>query len=225
MVAATLLDLKAARLLPATDVEDVEDLALLEARDLLFARLLQYRAYKQVSALLGERFEHNGLRSPRAAGLDPHLGALLPDLVLGLSLDEFARVAAAAMAPRPGPPQVGLTHLHAPVVSVAEQAELIATRLRRRGTLTFRALIADTEAVMIVVGRFLALLELFRVGQVAFDQSQPLGELTIRWCGGAGSVPPIDSSFDEPATAPDPPVEPGQPPSRRPSVQPSADRP
>ncbi|MBD8061314.1 segregation and condensation protein A [Oceanitalea stevensii] len=183
VVAATLLDLKAARLLPRGDVEDEEDLELLEARDLLFARLLQYRAYKEVAADLERRWAVGTRSFPRSVSLEPHFAALLPELVIRVGPERLAQLAAAAFAPRPGPPQVDLGHLHAPVVPVREQAALIVDRLRRHRTTTFRALTADAESTAVVVSRFLALLELFREGAITFDQAQPLGELTVRWSG------------------------------------------
>ncbi|ANC30294.1 segregation and condensation protein A [Isoptericola dokdonensis] len=184
VVAATLLDLKAARLLPGLVEEDAEDLELLEARDLLFARLLQYRAYKEVSAVLAERLATEGRRVPRGVPLEPHLAAMLPDLVWTLDGARLAALAARALEPKP-PPVVGLAHLHAPAVSVREQAEVVVAHLRRDQIATFRSLTAGAER-LVVVARFLALLELFRAGQVAFDQVVPLGELTVRWTGDAG---------------------------------------
>lgn len=182
VVAATLLDLKAARLLPSADVEDAEDLALLEARDLLFARLLQYRAYKQVAASFGERLRTQARQVPRAVALEPHLAALLPELVLALGPEELAALAARALAPR-AVPTVDLAHLHGSTVSVREQAAVLVERLRRAGGTTFRALVADAGSTLVVVARFLAVLELFREGALAFEQVDPLGELTVRWTG------------------------------------------
>ena len=184
VVAATLLDLKAARLLPSGEVDDAEDLELLEARDLLFARLLQYRAYKQVADVVRERLDTEGRRFPRVVALEPHLAALLPELVWQVGPDELARLAARALAPKAPPPGVDLAHLHAPAVSVREQALVLADRLRHDGAASFRALTADAGEVVVVVARFLALLELFREGLVGFDQVAPLGELTVRWAGG-----------------------------------------
>jgi segregation and condensation protein A len=183
LVASTLLDLKAARLLPQGDVEDEEDLALLEARDLLFARLLQYKAFKQVAAVLETRLAGEALRHPRAVGLEERYATLLPEVLIGIGLDQFAALAARALAPKPGPPEVSLQHIHAPRVSVREQAALVVDRLRRTGTMTFRTLCGDSPDTLTTVARFLSLLELFREGAVAFDQVTPLGELTLRWTG------------------------------------------
>ncbi|WP_370441356.1 segregation and condensation protein A [Kineococcus halophytocola] len=184
LVAATLLDLKAARLLPAAEVEDAEDLALLEARDLLFARLLQYRAYKQVAALLGDRFAESSRRVPRAVALEPHFEKLLPELVLTVSPEQFAAVAARALTPKPVP-VVGLDHLHSSAVSIREQAVLVIDRLRRTGTATFSELVADAGegelGTLVVVARFLAVLELFRERRVRLEQPEALGTLTVRW--------------------------------------------
>ena len=166
VVAATLLDLKAARLLPAGEVEDAEDIAMLEARDLLFARLLQYRAFKQVSTLFRGRLEAEA--------------TLLPEVVLTVDGEQLAWLAARALQPKPED-AISLAHLHAPAVSVREQAHLIVTRVREAGSVTFRALVADAGDRLVVVARFLALLELARQRAVAFDQLAPLGELTVRW--------------------------------------------
>ena len=182
VVAATLLDLKAARLLPSAEIEDEDDLALLEARDLLFARLLQYRAYKEVSADFAKRIAREAKRHPRAVKLDARFASLLPEVLIGIGADAFAALAARALTPRV-PPSIAVAHLHAPRVSVREQGALLVDRLRRMRASTFRALTADAPDTLTVVARFLALLELFRDGAVAFEQMTPLGELHIRWTG------------------------------------------
>jgi segregation and condensation protein A len=182
LVAATLLDLKSARLLPQLGPQDEEDLALIEARDLLFARLLQYRAFKQVAAAFEQRIAAAGRMTARQAGLDPHFAALLPELVMGISPDQLAMVAARAMAPRTVP-TVGLEHLHAPAVSVREQAALIVARLRATRSCSFRTLVADADGTLVIVARFLAMLELFHESVIAFDQAEALGELLVRWTG------------------------------------------
>jgi segregation and condensation protein A len=185
VIAATLLDLKVARLLPSADETDEEDLALLEARDLLFARLLQYRAFKQLAALFATRFAVEARRHPRAVPMEPAFAALLPEVLLGVTPQQFATLAGRAMTPQPRP-SVAIDHLHAPKVSVREQAVLIATRLRQVGAATFRGLTADADTTLVVVARFLALLELYREGAVAFEQMTPLGELHVRWVGAQG---------------------------------------
>jgi segregation and condensation protein A len=187
LVAATLLDLKAARLVPQGDVEDEEDLALLEARDLLFARLLQYRAFKGIAAVLEERLAGESKRHPRSVGLEDRFANLLPEVLIGIGLDQFAALAAKALAPRPVL-EVGLGHIHATRVSVREQAAIVVERLRRQGSMTFRALCGDSPDTLTTVARFLSLLELFREGAVGFDQVTPLGELTVRWTGGDADV-------------------------------------
>nr|WP_246036808.1 ScpA family protein [Cellulomonas telluris] len=199
VVAATLLDLKAARLLPSAQVEDAEDLELLEARDLLFARLLQYRAYKVVAGDLGARLEAESRRFGRSVQLEPHLAALLPELVWQMGPEQLAALAARALAPKPPPPGVDISHLHAPPVSVREQAAVLVARLREQGASTFRALTGDADEPVVVVVRFLALLELFREGAVAFDQVAPLGELTVRWTGSAEGDVTVSDDFDRAA--------------------------
>ena len=182
LVAATLLDLKAARLLPQGDVEDEEDLALLEARDLLFARLLQYRAFKQVAGVLQERLAGESKRHPRSVGLEERYATLLPEVLIGIGLDQFAALGAKALEPKPVL-ELSLHHIHTARVSVREQAAIVVDRLRRQGAMTFRALCGDSPDTLTTVARFLSLLELFREGAVGFDQVTPLGELTIRWTG------------------------------------------
>lgn len=183
LVAATLLDLKAARLLPAADVEDEADLALLEARDLLFARLLQYQAFKEAANHLGERHATGARRWPRAVTLEPRFAQALPDVVLGVGPHRLAGLAARALQPKPAP-VVSVAHVHQVRVSVREHAAILRDRLLRARTATFRALCTDCRNTLEVVARFLALLELYREGMVAFDQVRALGELSVRWTGG-----------------------------------------
>lgn len=183
VIAATLLDLKAARLLPSGAVEDEEDLALLEARDLLFARLLQYRAYKEAAAFFAARIGQEGRYYPRDVSLEPEFATAIPEVLLGIGAEEFAILAAAALRPRVVE-LVSLDHVHAPLVSVREQAIVLAERLSRLQSATFRSLVADCTDTVSVVARFLALLELYRDGQVAFEQVIALGDLQVRWTGG-----------------------------------------
>ncbi|MEU7114079.1 segregation/condensation protein A [Streptomyces sp. NPDC046182] len=196
VVAATLLDLKAARLLPAAEVEDEADLALLEARDLLFARLLQYRAYKQIAEILNERWESEGRRHPRTVGLEAHHAELLPEVVISIGAEGFAKLAVKAMQPK-AKPQVYVDHIHAPLVSVREQAGIVVALLRERGSVSFRELADGADDTLTVVARFLALLELYREKAVALDQDDALGELTVTWTGGDQETQVTDE-FDQP---------------------------
>jgi segregation and condensation protein A len=180
VVAATLLDLKVAGLLPQGELVDAEDVALLEARDLLFARLLQYRAFKDVSAWFAGKLDAESGRHVRSVRLEEKYRKQTPDLVWTLSLDDFAALAALAMAPRELP-SVGLGHLHAPLVSIREQAAHVVSQLRRGEPMTFRQLIIGVEMKGVVVARFLAILELYRRDFLGFEQLEPLGELTVRW--------------------------------------------
>ncbi|MEU2425548.1 segregation/condensation protein A [Streptomyces sp. NPDC007851] len=207
VVAATLLDLKAARLLPAAEVEDEADLALLEARDLLFARLLQYRAYKQIADIFNRRLADEARRWPRTVGLEPHLAELLPEVVISIGAEGFARLAVKAMQPK-AKPQVYVDHIHAPLVSVQEQAGIVVARLRELGEASFRTLVEDTDDTLTVVARFLALLELYREKAVALDQETALGDLLVRWTGGDGETRPmVTDEFDRPPEPPEPPKE------------------
>jgi segregation and condensation protein A len=204
VIAATLLDLKAARLLPAAEVEDEADLALLEARDLLFARLLQYRAFKQIADILNDRLIAESRRYPRTVGLEPHHADLLPEVVISIGAEGFAKLAVKAMQPKPKP-QVYVDHIHAPLVSVQEQAGIVVARLKELGEASFRLLVEDADGTLTVVARFLALLELYREKAVALDQETALGELMVRWTGGAGEAEPVvTDEFDRP---PEPPKE------------------
>jgi segregation and condensation protein A len=182
VVGATLLDLKAARLLPAADVEDEEDLALLEARDLLFARLLQYKAYKEAASYIAARESDFARGFPRSVRLEPRFAEALPDLVLGIGANRLAQLAVRALSPKPIP-VVSIDHIHLVRVSVREHAVILREKLLRLRTATFRALCSDCRSTLEVVARFLALLELYREGLVTFDQVQALGELTVRWIG------------------------------------------
>jgi len=183
VVAATLLDLKAARLLPAGEVEDEEDLALLEAKDLLFARLLQYRAYKEVAGVFAGRMAAQARRFARRVPMEPRFAGLLPEVLLGLGPAEFAFIAGIALAPRPTP-VVSTEHIHTPRTSVREQAEILAQRLREVHRASFRELIADCAGTYEVVARFLAVLELYREGNVSLEQAEPLGDLYVTWAPG-----------------------------------------
>jgi len=180
VVAATLLDLKAARLLPSGEVEDEEDLALLEARDLLFARLLQYRAYKEVAAVFAGRMAVAARRFPRRVPLEPRFAQLFPEVLLGLGPVEFARIAARVLTPRQAP-TVSTAHIHAPFVSVREQARRLAAKLRELRRASFRQLTADCAATYEIVASFLAVLELYREDRVSLEQLTPLGDIYVTW--------------------------------------------
>jgi len=191
VVAATLLDLKAARLLPSGEVEDEEDLALLEARDLLFARLLQYRAYKEVAGVFAARMTAAARRFPRRVPLEPRFAELLPEVLLGLGPAEFARLAALALAPKP-PPKVSTEHIHAPILSIKEQARILTALLSKLGRASFRQLTANAQGSYEVVASFLALLDLYREDAVSFEQVTPLGELYVTWTGHQDAADSVD---------------------------------
>lgn len=180
LVAATLLDLKIAGLLPQGELVDAEDVALLEARDLLFARLLQYRAFKEASAWFAAQLDTEAARHARTVRLEDKYRKRTPELVWTLTADDFAALATLAMTPREIP-VVGLDHLHAPLVSIREQAAVVVGMLRSGDPLSFRQLVAGAEQKGVVIARFLAVLELYRHAAIAFEQLEPLGELTLRW--------------------------------------------
>ena len=197
VVAATLLDLKAAKLLPSGEVDDESDLALLEARDLLFARLLQYRAFKEIAAIFSERIEREEKSFPRTVALEPHCAQLLPEVLIGVGAQRFAAIANRVLTPKTTP-TFSIDHLHRPLVSVAEQAVKAVEMLRKAGRVTFRSLVSDASSTLVVVARFLALLELYREGVVRFEQVISLGELQITWVGSADGEVRVSDEFDIP---------------------------
>ena len=197
VVAATLLDLKAARLLPSGEVEDEGDLALLEARDLLFARLLQYRAFKEIAAIFGQRIELNTKIFPRTVALEPHLAQLLPEVLIGVGAERFAAIAQRVLSPKVEQ-TLSIEHIHRPLVSVSEEAVRIVDSLRASGRTSFRSLISDADSTLVVVARFLALLELYREGVLRFEQVIALGELHVTWVGSASGEVTVSDEFDVP---------------------------
>lgn len=206
VVAATLLDLKAARLLPSGEVEDEEDLALLEARDILFARLLQYRAFKEIASSFQTMIEAADKAFPRVVALDAALSALLPEVLIGVGPERFAAIAERVLTPK-SPPVVAIEHLHMALVSVSEQSKLVVEALRHSKTMSFRSLCHDADSTMVVVARFLALLDLYRQGNLRFNQVIALGELQISWTGSEEGDVEITDEFDIPVIGIDETVE------------------
>ena len=206
VVAATLLDLKAARLLPSGEVEDEEDLALLEARDILFARLLQYRAFKEIASSFQTMIEAADKAFPRVVALDPALSALLPEVLIGVGPERFAAIAERVLTPK-APPVVAIEHLHMALVSVSEQSKLVVEALRHSRTMSFRSLCHDADSTLVVVARFLALLDLYRQGNLRFNQVIALGELQISWTGSDEGDVEITDEFDIPVVGLDETVE------------------
>jgi segregation and condensation protein A len=219
LVASTLLDLKAARLLPQGDVEDEEDLALLEARDLLFARLLQYKAFKHAAGWISERLVDEAESFPRQAGLEAHFAALLPELVFKTTPEMLAQLALTALAPKEEAPpaEVGVAHLHGGAVSVREQAGILALMLQENRTLSFTELTADADSHLVVVARFLALLEMYRERVVSFSQNAPLDTLQVTWSETADDWNTVNLREEYEAAAPEgaagtvPPTSEGEP--------------
>ena len=197
VVAATLLDLKAAKLLPSGEIDDEADLALLEARDLLFARLLQYRAFKEIAAIFSERIERAEKSFARTVALEPHFAQLLPEVLIGVGPERFAAIANRVLTPKTAP-TFTIDHIHRPLVSVAEEASKVVEHLRRTGRATFRALIEGAESTLVIIARFLSLLELYREGVVRFEQVVSLGELQVTWVGSATGDIAVSDEFDQP---------------------------
>jgi len=200
VIAATLLDLKAARLLPSGEIEDEEDLALLEARDILFARLLQYRAFKEIAATFALQIEAADKSFARVVALDPALSAILPEVLIGVGAARFAAIAERCLTPKTAP-VVAVAHLHSSMVSVADESKRVVEALRAGRTVSFRNLISDADSTLVVVARFLALLDLYRQGVLRFDQVMALGELQISWTGSDSGEVEITNEFDIPVIA------------------------
>lgn len=197
VIAATLLDLKAARLLPSGEIEDEEDLALLEARDILFARLLQYRAFKEVAASFQDAIANADKSFPRVVALDPALASLLPEVLIGVGAQRFAVIAERVLTPK-APPVVAVEHLHSALVSVTEESKLVVEALRKGRTVSFRNLVQGADSTLVVVARFLALLDLYRQGALRFEQVIALGELQISWVGSDEGDILVTDEFDVP---------------------------
>lgn len=197
LIAATLLDLKAARLLPSGEVEDEGDLALLEARDILFARLLQYRAFKEIAATFQDRIALQDKSFARVVALDPSLASLLPEVLIGVGLQRFTAIAERTLAPKISA-AVAMEHLHLPLVSVAEESRWVVEELRRSKSMNFRTLVADAQSTLVIVARFLALLDLYRQGVLRFDQVAAMGELQISWTGSDSGEIEAGEEFDIP---------------------------
>ena len=195
VVAATLLDLKAARLLPSGEVDDEEDLALLEARDILFARLLQYRAFKEIAATFAARIALADKSFARVVSLEPGLAALLPEVLIGVGAARFAAIAERVLTPKT-PTLMSVEHLHLPLVSVAEESRVVVAALRRATSLSFRNLITDSDSTLVIVARFLALLDLYRQGVLRFNQVIAMGELQISWTGSLEGEVYASDEFD-----------------------------
>jgi len=199
VVAATLLDLKAARLLPSGEVDDEEDLALLEARDILFARLLQYRAFKEIAATFADRIALSDKSFARVVALEASLSALLPEVLIGVGAARFAAIAERVLTPKSSP-VVSVEHLHLPLVSVMEESKRVVEALRRSTSLSFRNLIADADTTLVIVARFPALLDLYRQGVLRFNQVIALGELQISWTGALEGEVEVSDEFDIPVS-------------------------
>jgi segregation and condensation protein A len=197
VIAATLLDLKAARLLPSGEIEDEEDLAILEARDILFARLLQYRAFKEIAASFQDAILAADKSFPRVVALDPALASLLPEVLIGVGAQRFAAIAERVLTPKT-PPVVAVEHLHSALVSVAEESRSVVEALRKSRTLSFRNLIQGADSTLVVVARFLALLDLYRQGALRFEQVVALGELQVTWVGSDEGEVLATNEFDIP---------------------------
>ena len=202
VIAATLLDLKAARLLPSGEIEDEEDLALLEARDILFARLLQYRAFKEVAASFQDAIATADKSFPRVVALDPALASLLPEVLIGVGAQRFAAIAERVLTPK-APPVVAVEHLHSALVSVTEESRLVVEALRKGRTVSFRNLVQGADSTLVVVARFLALLDLYRQGALRFEQVVALGELQISWVGSDEGEVLVTDEFDIPVALDD----------------------
>jgi segregation and condensation protein A len=184
LIAATLVELKARRLLPDLDDGDVdEELALWEERDLLLARLLEAKTFKDAAAALATLAEGADRSLPRRAGLEERFHSLAPDLLAGVTPADLKRAFLRAVAPRPVP-TVDTSHLHVSAASVDDAVAELVDELPRAGAIGFRRLTAALVDRLDVVVRFLAVLELFKQGLVELDQADAFGDITVSWIGG-----------------------------------------
>jgi segregation and condensation protein A len=188
VVAATLLELKAARLLPSPDGGPDEIEAALEERDLLFARLLQYRAYKQVAELFGARMLKQLAYVPRRVGADDLLVHVAPNLLTGVQPADLARLAAAAFTPAPVP-EVSTEHIAPVRLTVSEAVLELAGRLRLSGPVAFESLLGHPAPTIEVVINFLALLELYKRSLIELEQTATFGAIMVSWSGDPGADP------------------------------------
>ena len=192
LIASTLIELKARRLLPDDgDVDLDEELALWEQRDLLLARLLECKTFKDAARQLSALSDDAGRSWPRRAGLEERFLGLVPDLLEGIDADDLRGAFLRATAPKPVP-TVDLSHLHAIKVTVADAVAELAEELPRAGRITFRHLTEGLVDRIDVVVRFLALLELFKQGVVDLDQPGAFGDIEIIWIGHEGALADLD---------------------------------
>ena len=194
VIAATLVELKARRLLPGTDdVELDEELGLFEERDLLLARLLECKTFRDAGEALARLRAAADLSHPRTAGLDPHLLSLAPDLLAGVTAEALRAAYQRATAPRL-PPAIDLDHVAPVRVSVREVVDELAVALPGAGRLTFRQLTLGLPTRLDVIVRFLAVLELYKQGLVELEQAVTFGELAVTWTGADETArTPVDS--------------------------------
>jgi segregation and condensation protein A len=180
-VCAILLELKVGRLMPRHEVLDEEDL-LGVSPDLVYARSLELAAFRLAAADLAERLEAEARHFPRDAGPPPEFAHLYPDVLEAISADDLARLAASLLRP---PPMLDLSHVTPIRYTMAEAVDAIRGRLEELRAARFRDLVADCDERIQVVVRFLALLELYRDGQVDLAQAATFGEIEVRWEGAA----------------------------------------
>lgn len=181
VVAASLLELKSARLLPSRRVEDL-DPHLLEERDLLLARLVECATFRDAGAWLGRLLASGETFHGRSAGLEPQFEGLVPELRIDVTRDQLASIAERVLA-SPADVDLDTSHVRAVAASVRDAIADVADQLRRRVAVTFEELCADAPERIDVVVRFLALLELFKAGAVDIEQSDRFGRIRTRWTG------------------------------------------
>lgn len=186
LIAATLVELKARRLLPGVDDSDLDDeLALWEERDLLLSKLLECKTFKDAAGALARLGDEASRSFPRTAGLEDRFLDLTPDLLAGVSAEDLRTAFLRAVGPKPVP-TVDISHLHVSLASVGEAMEELLDELPRAGRISFRRLTSGLVERLEVVVRFLALLELFKQGLVDLDQAGSFAELNVIWVGEDG---------------------------------------
>ena len=183
LIAATLVELKCKRLLPDdTDFDLDDEFSLWEERDLLIARLLDCKTFKDAAHVLSDLFDNAALCVPRRAGLDERYLELAPDLLEGVDIDDVRAAYIRAMTPKLVP-TVSIEHIHSVRVSVGEAVEELIDELPRFGRVSFRRLTESLVERLEIVVRFLAVLELFKQGFIELDQPASFGDIEIIWVG------------------------------------------
>jgi segregation and condensation protein A len=196
LIAATLIELKTRRLLPGRENVDLDDeLALWEERDLLLARLLECKTFKDVAKILAHFVDDADRVYGRTTGVDERFNDVAPDLLEGLTIEKLQKGFVSAITPRPRE-ELSLYHVSPIRFTVAEAVQEMMEELPRLGTSSFRRLTADLVERLEIVVRFLAILEMYKQGYIELDQSDRFGDITVQWTGIGPDAPMEIDSYE-----------------------------